>query len=187
MRLRPFVPSAFSRLAAAPRVAAPLAAVALVVTAPLTASAATGQVSAPPNRSAVLSSWTQPTATSYAAWVRARADQRAWAAYGFDWNTDYCTDSPDRPFGFDFTLPCARHDFGHRNYAALGQFTANKARIDTGFYDDMVAVCAHYGQFRAVVCRGVALTYYEAVRTIGLIVETDRPARAAGAAAHPAA
>ncbi len=182
MRLRPSVPSALAR-----RVATPLAAAAVLVAGPVTAaSGTTGQPSSPPNRAAVLAAWTQPTAASYAAWTRARGDQRTWAAYHFDWSTDYCTDSPDRPLGFDFSLACARHDFGHRNYAALGQFTtATKARVDTGLYDDLLAVCGHYGAFRATVCRSLALTYYEVVRTVGLIIETNGPTPAPPAPVAP--
>src|SRR5262249_32059658 len=75
---------------------------------------------------AVLSSWTQPPVSSYNAWYSARQNQGAWAAYQFDWSTDYCSDSPDQPLGFDFRLPCARHDFGYRNYKALQLFAKTK-------------------------------------------------------------
>jgi hypothetical protein len=167
MRLRPAVPCAVSVVAAA-----------LLATAvPATASAATPWGSGPRDRAAVLSSWTQPTAASRTAWTKARTDEAAWAKYGFDWSTDYCTDSPDRPFGFDFSLACARHDFGHRNYTAIGQFGANKDRIDTGFYDDMKAVCARLSPVRRTMCGVVAFTYYEAARGFGSIGLVDQPAK----------
>src|SRR5262245_31538097 len=78
----------------------------------------------------VMNSWSQPNATSYNSWNSARQNQGAWAEYGFDWSTDFCSTSPDQPLGFDFRLSCHRHDFGYRNYKAVGQFEANKTRID---------------------------------------------------------
>jgi hypothetical protein len=116
---------------------------------------------------AVLDSWTQPTTESFTAWNAARTDRAAWAAYGFDWSTDYCTDSPDEPVGFDFRLPCARHDFGHRNYAALGLFSMNKDRVDAVFLADMRVVCARYSGFQRSLCTAVAAVYYTVARTFG--------------------
>ena len=83
---------------------------------------------------AVLSSWTQTSTASYDSWNTARQNQGAWVAYGFDWSTDLCSNSPDNPLGFDFRLSCHRHDFGYRNYKAVGQFSANKSRLDDAFY-----------------------------------------------------
>ena len=93
---------------------------------------------------AVLSSWTQTSATSYNAWNSARLNQAAWAAYAFNWSTDYCSSSPDNPLGFNFNLSCYRHDFGYRNYKAVGLFSANKSRLDSAFYEDLKRVCATY-------------------------------------------
>ncbi len=73
---------------------------------------------APADKPQVLSSWTQTSAASYNSWLSARNNQAGWSAYGFDWSTDYCSWSPDNPFGFPFELSCARHDFGYRNYKA---------------------------------------------------------------------
>jgi hypothetical protein len=116
----------------------------------------------------VATSYTQPTAASRAAWTAARRNQASVAAYRFDWSTDFCSDSPDQPFGFDFRLPCARHDFGYRNFKALNAFNStSKARIDSAFYVDMRAVCAHYSAPVATTCNGIARTYYQAVRTFG--------------------
>ena len=92
----------------------------------------------------VLSNWTQTSATSYNAWNSARVNQSAWTAYAFDWSTDYCSSSPDNPLGFDFRLSCARHDFGYRNYKAVGQFPSNKSRVDSAFYYDMKRKCNTY-------------------------------------------
>ena len=121
---------------------------------------------------AVLSSWTQTSATSQNAFLAARANQGAWAAYGFDWSTDYCSSSPDNPLGFDFRLPCARHDFGYRNYKAVGQFPANKSRLDSAFYEDMKRKCATYAAVVRPACDALAWTYYQAVKAFGSVVVT---------------
>src|SRR5262245_54232456 len=94
---------------------APLAGIVLALTAAAPANAVTIE-----QKAAVLSSWTQPTTASTTAWNNARLNQAAWAAYGFDWSTDYCSTSPDQPLGFDFRIPCWHHDFGYRNYKAMG-------------------------------------------------------------------
>ncbi|MDG4768150.1 phospholipase [Solwaraspora sp. WMMD406] len=135
----------------------------------------------PADKPAVLSSWTQTSASSYNAWNSARANQAAWAAYRFDWSTDYCSSSPDNPFGFDFRLSCHRHDFGYRNYKAAGQFSANKARVDSAFYEDLKRVCARYGGASNAACLSLAWTYYQAVRIFGAPIvdqaDLDRAAR----------
>lgn len=141
------------------------AAVAAVAAALLTAAPAQA---APADKPEVLSRWTQTSASSYQSWYAARQDQAAWAAYGFDWSTDYCTTSPDNPYGYPFALSCARHDFGYRNYKAAGQFAANKDRLDSAFYADLKRVCAAYSGERRTECDSLATVYYEAVRILGL-------------------
>lgn len=124
---------------------------------------------APADKSQVLSSWTQTSATSYSAFISARNNQGSWAAYGFDWSTDYCSSSPDNPLGFPFNLSCARHDFGYRNYKAAGQFDPNKPRLDTMFYEDLKRVCSSngYGATKKASCNSLAWTYYQAVKQFG--------------------
>ena len=122
---------------------------------------------APADKPQVLSSWTQTSASSYNAWVSARNNQSAWAAYGFDWSTDYCSSSPDNPFGFPFQTSCARHDIGYRNYKALGTFSANKSRLDSAFYEDLKRVCAGYSGASKTACNSTAWTYYQAVKALG--------------------
>ncbi|WP_345041694.1 phospholipase [Streptomyces sannanensis] len=148
-----------------PRIAAPLATAALAVTAVLLP--ATSAQAAPADKNAVLSSWTQTSATSYNAFFAARANQSAWSAYGFDWSTDYCTTSPDNPFGFPFKNSCVRHDFGYRNYKAAGTFSTNKVRLDDAFYADLKRVCSAYTGVKKSSCDGTAWTYYQAVRNLG--------------------
>ncbi|MDT9697215.1 phospholipase [Streptomyces sp. P17] len=135
-----------------------------IVTVVATATAADA---APADKPQVLASWTQTSASSYNLWGAARANQGAWAAYGFDWSTDYCSSSPDNPFGFPFQMSCARHDFGYRNYKAAGTFSANKSRLDSAFYEDLKRVCNNYGGATKTACNSTAWTYYQAVRAFG--------------------
>lgn len=116
---------------------------------------------------AVLLSFTRPTKASAAKWRAAWRNRAAWAAYGFDWSSDLCSASPDRPLGFDFRLACRRHDFGYRNYKALKRFRTHKARIDRAFHFDMKQVCAAYDRPARTTCRSIAWLYYQAVRTFG--------------------
>ncbi|MFF0200318.1 phospholipase [Streptomyces sp. NPDC005017] len=128
---------------------------------------ATAAEAAPADKPQVLSSWTQTTASSYNLWAAARSNQSAWSAYGFDWSTDYCSSSPDNPFGFPFSMSCARHDFGYRNYKAAGTFSANKSRLDSAFYEDLKRVCNNYSGATKTSCNSTAWTYYQAVRAFG--------------------
>ena len=131
-------------------------------------------VAAPADKPAVLASWTQTSASSYSAFFAARADQGAWSAYGFNWSTDYCSSSPDNPFGFPFANSCVRHDFGYRNYKAIGTFSANKSRLDSMLYADLQRVCARYSGATKAACNSTAWTYYQAVRVFGSVVVTQR-------------
>jgi hypothetical protein len=121
------------------------------------------------DKPAVLAGWTQPTKTSYAAWNAARLDRGPWQEYGFDWSTDDCSASHERPLGFDFTIACRHHDFGYRNYKDLGQFRANKARVDDTFYADMKRVCVRHHIAVRAACYTVAWTYYQAVHLFGSV------------------
>ncbi|MEU4478418.1 phospholipase [Micromonospora sp. NPDC023966] len=131
---------------------------------------------------AVLSSWTQTSATSYNAWNSARLNKAAWTEYAFNWSTDYCSSSPDNPLGFNFSLSCYRHDFGYRNYKAMGRFSANKSRLDSAFYEDLKRVCATYNAVVRPACYSLAWTYYQAVSVFGSVAavqqaDLDRAAR----------
>ncbi|MER7801088.1 phospholipase [Streptomyces parvulus] len=133
----------------------------------LSAMVATSASAAPADKAQVLANWTQTSASSYNAWTAARANQGAWSAYGFNWSTDYCSTSPDNPFGFPFKTSCARHDFGYRNYKEAGTFSANKARVDSAFYADLKRVCAAYSGATRTSCDATAWTYYQAVDKLG--------------------
>lgn len=122
---------------------------------------------------AALSSFTQVGSGSYNTWNSARLNQGSWTDYAFDWSTDYCSSSPDNPVGFDFKLSCYRHDFGYRNYKAVGQFSANKARLDSAFYDDLKRRCTSYNVVVRPACYSLAWTYYQAVKAFGSVVISD--------------
>jgi hypothetical protein len=123
---------------------------------------------------AVLQSFTLTSATSYSSWNAARKNQAAWAEYGFEWGTDFCSASPDRPLGFDFTLSCHRHDFGYRNYKAVGAFTgASKSLVDSAFYADLKRKCATYSATVRPACYSLAWTYYQAVSLFGSLASVD--------------
>ena len=64
-------------------------------------------------------------------------------------------------------MPCWHHDFGYRNYKAVGAFSANKSRIDSMFYFDLRAKCATYNAFVRPACYSLAWTYYQAVKAFG--------------------
>ncbi|MFF7647713.1 phospholipase A2 [Streptomyces canus] len=153
------------------RYTAPLAALALALPALFLSAADASAV--PADKSQVLSSWTQTSASSYDAWNAARQNQAAWSAYAFDWSTDYCTTSPDNPFGFPFKNACARHDFGYRNYKAAGTFEADKSRLDSAFYADLKRVCATYSGASRSACDATAWTYYQAVSVFGNSAAVD--------------
>ncbi|GAA1100463.1 MULTISPECIES: phospholipase [Streptomyces violaceusniger group] len=140
---------------------------ATAVTAAATIALAAPAEAVPADKQQVLASWTQTSASSYNTWLAARNNQGAWASYQFDWSTDYCSSSPDNPFGFPFQTACARHDFGYRNHKAMGIFDANKARIDSAFYEDLKRVCNAYSGATKTSCDGTAWTYYQAVKVFG--------------------
>jgi hypothetical protein len=124
-----------------------------------------------PTKTQVLSDWTRSDVSSFNSWNAARQKRSDWSKYSFDWSTDYCSESPDDPLGFNFELACARHDFGYRNYKAVNQFEANKSRIDDAFYQDLLRSCHTYWTRVRPVCDGLAWTYYQAVRVFASVFE----------------
>ncbi|MCZ7415751.1 MULTISPECIES: phospholipase [unclassified Streptomyces] len=121
----------------------------------------------PADKSQVLYGWTQTSSSSYNSWLSAYYNKSAWSSYAFNWSTDFCSTSPDNPFGFPFKLACARHDFGYRNYKAAGTFSSHKNRLDSAFYADLLRVCDRYSGATEGSCNATAWTYYQAVRIFG--------------------
>jgi len=84
------------------------------------------------------------------------------------WDDDGCSNSPDKPGGFNFLPSCQRHDFGYRNFKEQGRFTkANRKRIDDNLKNDMDGECDKHGFFERSACKTLAKGYYEAVREFG--------------------
>jgi hypothetical protein len=148
-------------------------AVAVMVALSAVAGETPAMAAVPADKPAVLASWTQTDVASYNRWDSARRDQAAWTAYAFDWSTNYCSNSPDNPLGFDFKLSCQRHDFGYRNYRAAGQFDANKPRLDSAFYQDLQRKCDTYNAVIRPACDALAWTYYQAVSVLGFVQVTQ--------------
>ena len=126
------------------------------------------------SKAEVLSSWTQTGVGSYNAWNAARQDRQPWASYNFDWSTDYCSSSPDNPLGFNFELSCWHHDFGYRNYKAIGAFSANKPRVDSMFYADLKRSCDRYNAVLQPPCDALAWVYYQAVVVFGSLAAVQQ-------------
>jgi hypothetical protein len=143
--------------------------VAIGVALPASAAAAAQKLS-------VLSQWSQPTSASTSTWNAGRLDRAPWSSFAFDWSTDYCSASPDQPLGFDFRLPCWRHDFGYRNHKAVDAFPDNKSRIDSSFYFDLKATCATHDVVVRPACDSLAWVYYEAVAKFGSRSAVDQAA-----------
>ena len=132
-------------------------------------------------RLTLINSFTQANSGSYNSWNWARTNQGAYADYSLDWSTDYCSASPDQPLGFDFRIPCWRHDFGYRNYKRINQFPGNKDHVDSAFYFDLKAKCATYNVVVRPACYSLAWTYYEAVHNFGSLAVTKAQLDAAAA------
>lgn len=86
-----------------------------------------------------------------------------------DFSTDGCSAPVVGSTGisFDFTDACLRHDFGYRNYKALGRFNAEKERVDRRFYEDMVAHCRTRSVLLRGACMDWARRFYAGVRVFG--------------------
>ena len=88
--------------------------------------------------------------------------------------TNGCSFSPDVgyvPVYYDFHRSCDRHDLCYLN-KPYGDSSAGRKACDDGFRADMKAWCngyytAWYQAPARAACRGVADTYYTAVRTFG--------------------
>nr|KMM69923.1 secretory phospholipase A2 [Coccidioides posadasii RMSCC 3488] len=89
----------------------------------------------------------------------------------FDWSSDNCSSSPDKPIGFNFIPSCQRHDFGYRNAKKQNRFDeALRKRIDDQFKSDLYEECSQYDgseSWKGVHCRRIADLYYAAVRRCG--------------------
>jgi hypothetical protein len=118
---------------------------------------------------------TADTAAGYDAWLRARADRDKKGHIknmNFNWRTDYCDKSPDKPSGFDFKNACARHDFGYANVKHLvgsaSWRNTHRKEVDEAFRTDMLRVCSEQSSRSKINdCIDIAMKYYNAVRLLG--------------------
>jgi hypothetical protein len=94
----------------------------------------------------------------------------------FDWSTDGCSAPLVGSTGrsFNFTAPCARHDFGYRNLRRLEAVygvddwnTAARNQVDEQFLDDMRAHCHGRSFLLRPTCYAWAQTFYTVVRLAG--------------------
>jgi hypothetical protein len=88
-----------------------------------------------------------------------------------NWSSNNCSNSPDKPAGYNFIPSCQRHDFGYRNTKSQKRFTqAMKKRIDDNFKQDLYKYCAQFSgwsSWKGVECRRYADIYVAAVRALG--------------------
>jgi len=105
--------------------------------------------------------------TSMSAFQKARKAQSPTC----DWKSDNCSDSPDKPDGYNFIPSCQRHDFGYQNMRKQKRLTtANRKKIDDNFKKDLYKECSQYSglsSWKGVECRRIADIYYKAVRACG--------------------
>ncbi|WP_117213955.1 phospholipase A2, partial [Allorhizocola rhizosphaerae] len=100
-------------------------------------------------------------------WEGKRGNAYRETGYWFDWSDNGCSNSPDRPNGWDFVSGCVRHDFGYGNHRAVGMSSEqNRHRIDYTLLWDLHNVCAATGSDRED-CNNWAALYYSMVRQFG--------------------
>lgn len=90
----------------------------------------------------------------------------------FDWTSDDCTSSPDKPDGLEFQPACQRHDFGYRNTRNQNRFEIMKSAVDLQFKKDLKDICAKKSWLRMKECKAFADLYYFAVKEFGDQKET---------------
>ncbi|WP_214325762.1 phospholipase A2 [Nonomuraea sediminis] len=99
------------------------------------------------------------SAWRYVYWVKTPA---GWWVRGVFY--DYCTSSPDKPFGYDFRAACMMHDYGYA-LRGMGYISSRHQADDVFYYVLYYGVCPHY--FFKSFCRGIAYKYYLAVWYFG--------------------
>ncbi|MDP4505911.1 phospholipase A2 [Nonomuraea turcica] len=151
-----------------------VAVLAIAATALFTHSVAAGAASLDLSKATITAkakAITKDTMSSFDEWALMRKNKsQTWVVqYKFSWTTDGCDYSPDKPGGFDFRTPCARHDFGYANTKHLVGSTqwknTYKLQVDKAFLFDMSNVCLKASSSaKRKTCLTLAGTYYKAVR-----------------------
>ncbi|MCX5297814.1 phospholipase A2 [Streptomyces sp. NBC_00193] len=87
---------------------------------------------------------------------------------------DHCTDSYDRPLGFDFRAACDAHDYAYGTignaYKGYGWYLDRNQGIaaDGAFYDLMrYNTCPAYAWYKQGTCKSLARNYYLGVLAFG--------------------
>jgi hypothetical protein len=116
--------------------------------------------------------------------------------YWFDMSTDFCSNSLDTGFYFDFKAPCTRHDFGWRNLKKLDRHWnclgsqankpcgsnglsegesggywnyTNRLIVNGQFSEDMNFHCAGRSMFYRPACYHTAETYFLIVNVAAMV------------------
>ena len=87
-----------------------------------------------------------------------------------DWTTDGCSAPIVGSEGrsFNFRTACDRHDFGYRNFKALGLFdTSTRTLIDEQLHRDMNTSCDSQRRTLKVRCIAWSEIFYTMVRAAG--------------------
>ena len=87
-----------------------------------------------------------------------------------DWTTDGCSAPIVGSEGrsFNFRTACDRHDFGYRNFKALGLFdTSTRTLIDEQLHRDMNRACDSQRRTLKVRCVAWSEVFYTMVRAAG--------------------
>jgi hypothetical protein len=87
-----------------------------------------------------------------------------------DWTTDGCSAPIVGSEGrsFNFRAACDRHDFGYRNFKALGLFDAStRTQIDEQLHRDMNRACDSQRRTLKVRCVAWSEIFYTMVRAAG--------------------
>ncbi|MBB3727409.1 phospholipase A2 [Nonomuraea dietziae] len=121
-----------------------------------------------------LASLTENTTASWNTWLSVYPSPAGtlYDGYDFDWSNDLCSWAVDRPVlrlipyqRVDWRSSCARHDFGYRNYKAIGKWNYNrKLRLDRLMLADMYRACDVQIRHANPECRALAGVYYTVVR-----------------------
>ena len=75
--------------------------------------------------------------------------------------SDWCSNVPDSPFGYEFGGNCRTHDI---NYGPDTPYTRSEA--DSIFLSDMIATCNNQYD-GSLLCKATAVVYYVGVRVFG--------------------
>ena len=112
------------------------------------------------------------TVDEWIATSSARLDATGARSRPSDISTDLCSFATDRGPGFDFRLPCIRHDFAWRNLHRLGRkipgvdTSARRVAANQQFLRDLRSTCAGRPAPQRPACGAVARIYFSVVSAV---------------------